>query len=598
ELSPGELRRVAFGRALARLDGGANLLLLDEPTAHLDASSAETIRRVILGIRARGDVTIVMVAHESHLREIADVVVPVGAGGISILRPMRAATDHHERMPEMLPVRAHPDGRADADEITTPGSWRDLVAVLQPWRGKFLLAVLFGVLASLAAISLAGVSGWLIVRASQQPPIMYLLVAIVGVRFFGIGRAVSRYAERLWLHDAVFATMSDLRVRIWRSLAALGPAGGRMLRGERALDRLIGDVDRVRDLAPRVVLPPIVGLITAIATTVALGVLLPASIGVMAACAVVALVVAPMVALRADRKAKEAEVVIRSRVIRRLASFFAAASDLRVNGLDGRALREIRRLDTWASVQVRRSALASGLGSGIVTLSCVLTSVVMLAVAAPAVKSGEIGVGIVAVLVLTPLALIDPFLGALAAIQQWPALRLGLGRVAVEGLPSAVVADEPVVTMAPIARLEIDRIAATWPDRARPVFSGLTADLHRGDWLAITGPSGAGKSTLLATLLGFLRPSAGSYRLNGVDARTLSDAAIRIRIAWCPQESHLFDSSLRANLLLARPKDVATTDAEMIAVLNRVGLGGLLASLPAGLETRIGAAGTSLSGGQ
>lgn len=130
------------------------------------------------------------------------------------------------------------------------------------------------------------------------------------------------------------------------------------------------------------------------------------------------------------------------------------------------------------------------------------------------------------------------------------------------------------------------------------MFAALDARVGRGEWLVVTGPSGSGKSTLLAVLLGFLRPSAGRYFLNGRDTMTMSPEMIRQRIAWCPQEAHLFDSSLRANLLLARSRDDAPSIDELNQVLARVGLGELLADLPEGLETRIGPQGSFLSGGQ
>ncbi|MGN6030499.1 MAG: ATP-binding cassette domain-containing protein, partial [Thermomicrobiales bacterium] len=119
-----------------------------------------------------------------------------------------------------------------------------------------------------------------------------------------------------------------------------------------------------------------------------------------------------------------------------------------------------------------------------------------------------------------------------------------------------------------------------------------------GRWLAVTGPSGSGKSTFLTVLQAFLRPSAGRYCLNAQDTAAMRPETIRMHIAWCPQEAHLFDSSLRANLLLARSREDAPSEAEMTAALAQVGLGDLLADLPEGLETPIGPQGSHLSGGQ
>jgi len=563
ELSPGELRRVAFGRALARVDAGTTVLLLDEPTAHLDVDTAMEIEQLIDELR--GQVTIIMVSHDARLQQLADVVVPVGpesktvvAVGSTWMFPGQTRGESSEDSSGVL------DGHVNA---TTREVLKTLVAVVQPRRPRFLLAVLFGVLAALVSVALALVSGWLIVRASQQPPILYLLVAIVGVRFFGIGRALFRHMERLWLHDAIFASLTDLRVNVL--LAAQGPSVRRMLQGEETIDHLIGDVDRVRDLTPRVVLPPIAAAITAIVSIVALGELLPAAAWVMVGCGFITLGVAPLVALWADRSASAGEMLIRSDVLRRFASLFGAAADLRVNGTDQRVLAEISALDSHASTVARRSAWALGLGNGIVTLACCLTSIVMIAVSASAIQAGKISSEIVAVLVLTPLALIDPFLGAVTAVQQWPSLRTVLGRFDGMIAPSRVASISPggrsvrhkiepynepenssngqvalrterhfvppsrPLVEAPfhgaaatraastgeydgvraISELKIEGLAAGWPENEEPVFAALDARGGRGEWLVVTGPSGSGKSTLLAVLLGFLRPCAGRYLL-------------------------------------------------------------------------------------
>ena len=104
-------------------------------------------------------------------------------------------------------------------------------------------------------LSLAGLSGWLIVYASEQPPILHLMTSIVGVRFFGIGHSVLRYQERLKLHDAVFESTDRLRIRLWNGLLQRPAAWRRLARGGGALERLVGDVDELRDVAPRAVSP-------------------------------------------------------------------------------------------------------------------------------------------------------------------------------------------------------------------------------------------------------------------------------------------------------------------------------------------------------
>jgi ATP-binding cassette subfamily C protein CydCD len=146
--------------------------------------------------------------------------------------------------------------------------------------------------------------------------------------------------------------------------------------------------------------------------------------------------------------------------------------------------------------------------------------------------------------------------------------------------------------------LELDGVGARWPGAAQLAFVDVNAAVSRGEWLLVTGPSGSGKSTLLTLLLGYLRPEHGSYSLDGRDSASVDAADIRNHIAWAPQEGHLFDSTIRANLLLARSRGDAPTDDELDEVVRRVALGSLLDSLPQGLDTRVGSQGASLSGGQ
>lgn len=599
ELSQGELRRVAMARALARIRRGAALLLLDEPTAHLDPETASIIHRVIEGLRGR--VTIILVAHDATTRSLADHVFDVGSG-------LAISTN-----PTGIPARSTESGAPNPvlhrqmparENVSGPISLRETLALpidlIQPFRPRFAGAVLLGALAALASVALTSVSAWLIIRASEQPPILYLMVAIVGVRFFGIGRAVFRYVQRLWMHDAILGALTDVRVRVWEALAARGPAVRRMLHGEETLDLLIGDVDRLRDLAPRVLLPPLVGLVAGIVATVALWFILPEAGLLMLAGSIVSLGVAPGLAVWLDGSSRRDAVLARSALMRRFAALVASAADLRVNGIAGRAREEIAALDGKASALDRRSAWSLGLGSGIVTLASGATSLAMLAVGAPAVANGEISHGLMAVLVLTPLAMVEVYDDVVEAVQQWPALKTVVGRFA------PLLDDAPVTRSVnmeshlpeTIQSLEMEHLSARWPEAAAPAFEDVSAVVRRGQWLVVTGPSGSGKSTLLSVLMAFLRPESGRYLLGGGDTATVSADAIRARISWCPQEAHLFDSTLRGNLLLARPKDDPPTEAEMHHILHRVGLGDLLDRLPDGLDTRIGSRGTWLSGGE
>jgi len=651
ELSPGELRRVAVARGLARIAAGATVLLLDEPTAHLDRTSADAVSAALTGLRGRA--TVLLVAHDRQTRELADTVVRIGApaadgvtaGGVAAgvavtaaaaasdgpatTRPATAAATSPAAV-DRLAARAdlpatgrlessvglkadradHTDAPSASEE--TPGALARLGRLLAPVAGRFTAAGVVGVLAALFAVALAGLSGWLIIRASEQPPILYLLTAIVGVRFFGVGRAALRYAERLLLHDAVFTALTRLRGELWESLSRRALSLRRLLQGGNVLGAVVDDVDTVRDLLPRVVLPPLTAVAVAAAALTGVGLLLPEALPAVAAAAVASLVAAPALALYADRKSASAEQRLRSGVLRRVAAALDARAELYANGVGGPVLAAILRDDRAATDAVRRSAVAEGLGHALTVLACGSAALGCALLAAPQALAGSAQPAVMSVVVLLQLALIEPYAAMTTAVRQYPALRTVLRRIGESG-----VLDEArgtsraggpgggLIALAPRQDgrpgLSAVDLAAAWPG-GPAVFEGLTATAEPGQWLAVTGGSGSGKSTLLAVLLGFLPAAGGELRLTG-------------RAAWCPQEAHLFDSTIRGNLMLGLPGGTRSADgaaegalagASVSADVERrlrdavaaVGLTPLLARLDRGLDTPVGPGGAFLSGGE
>ncbi|CAN5168705.1 thiol reductant ABC exporter subunit CydD [soil metagenome] len=589
-LSPGELRRLALGRALVRIDDGATLLLLDEPTAHLDAQSAALIERMIGSLD--GVVTIVIATHEQGMARLASSTIQLGAG--SSLRSAERPDVVADRTPSVEAVGT----AATPPPLPRGGSIRALWRFLRPARPAFLFAIVLGTLSALFAVSLTAVSGWLIVRASQEPAIMYLLVAIIGVRFFGIGRSVLRYAERLCAHNAIFRSATELRIRLWNALGRNGARSRSLFRGSTAVDYLVGATDDVRDLSYRAVVPGLVAVGVAVASLISVALLYSPVLWVMVAVFVVCVIVVPATTVYIDRSFSRRAQVLQSELLRRFVGMLGASRDLRTNNVDGRVRNSITELDTELGSASRRGAWSLGLGHTLTVLSCCGAAMVMLAVCAPAVRSGSLPLELAAVFVLVPLALIESMAGVVDAVQLWPSLAAALAKVSGflgEETPE-IVGGERVE--GPLTSVEFAQVTGGWPDTVVAAFSGLSFTARAGEWVVVEGPSGSGKSTLLALMLGFLTPRDGRYVINGCDASRFDPTDLRTHITWCPQEGHLFDSTLRGNLLISRPRSEAPTEWDMIDALQRVGLGAFVASLEDGLDTRVGSEGEELSGGQ
>ncbi|MCQ2001186.1 thiol reductant ABC exporter subunit CydD [Arthrobacter zhaoxinii] len=617
DLSPGEQRRVAVARALARIEAHpeVRVLLADEPTAHLDAHSASAVRAALRALRGR--TTVLLVAHDAETAAIADVMIPVDpeASGAATLRRSQgrhtlpaAAADVDPSAPHLAAGAGAAPGSTGAAAASGPAAaeasaepapreplWKNLL-VLKPWSRQFVLALVLGTGATMFAVALTALSAWLIVRAAEQPPILYLLMAIVGVRFFGIGRALLRYLERLSLHDAVFRATNTLRVRLWNGLLQRPEGWRRVARGSGALERLVGDVDELRDIAPRVVFAPLTGLLTAAGACLVTWLLVPEGFAVQVALTVVGMVVAPLLALFADAAARAATVNLQARSMSSMARLLSAATDLEANSSSAPVLARQQQYEAAAARAVRRSAWAQGAANALTALACSLAAVYMIRAAQDAPAT------VAAVVVLVQLALIEPFVAVNGSIQQFTAWRaLGdkvLPDLGTEDIDADTTGEDTAArrSFGAVRTLELNDIRYRYPGAAEDVLTGVDLRLSAGEWVAVTGPSGSGKSTLLGVLLGFLPPRSGSYRINGVPAGSVPPAARRM--AWCPQEAHLFDSTLRGNLLLARDRALAPTEAEMIGSLRAVGLGSVFDTLPDGLDTPIGAGGHFLSGGQ
>ncbi|MFC8303759.1 thiol reductant ABC exporter subunit CydC [Specibacter sp. NPDC057265] len=588
--SPGELRRVAVARALARIavDPAVELALLDEPTAHLDAVSAQAVREAM--VQLRGTVALVVATHDPIL---AMMLAPgqatgagSGAGGALAAGPAG---------PGDAPVPAvpiDPPGPVADRNGAVRLSWRHVrrLPLLSP---RFAAAVVVSALAMLSAAALSGISAWLIVWAAAQPPILYLMTLIVGVRAFGIGRSLLRYQERLLAHDAVFRWAMELRLQLWDSLSSSVAHWGKLSRSGGALGTLVADVDELRDAVPRVVVPIPAAALSYGAVLLTVFLLAPQATPIVLALGVACLLLLPVLVLLAQRRASAATAIHRIWLTERITTLFSAAGDMAANGIGAAEAARFSRSDGAVAKPLRRLAWTEGLGQGLVTL---LTSLAAIAAAFTAI-SAQLDPRAAAVAALLMLALAEPLGQYLAAVNELPALAGLMRRILPElDAPATVHSgiEQAPAGEATITSLAVQDITVSYPQAQRPVFTQLAGGTQRGQWWSVSGPSGSGKSTLLALLLGFLKPQAGSYLLNGRPAT----AAGLSRIAWCPQDAYLFNSTLRANLALGRPAATPPQESELQAALETVGLGTWLAGLPEGLQTRVGSGGHHLSGGQ
>ncbi|MGC5626645.1 thiol reductant ABC exporter subunit CydC [Georgenia sp. Z1344] len=500
---------------------------------------------------------------------------------------------------------------------------RRAVAMLGVSRWRVAWAVLLGVLAVGAGVGLTAVSAWLIARASQHPPVLTLSVAAVGVRTFGISKALFRYLERLASHKVALDGVATLRERTYLALA-----GGRTevvatLRRGDLLARAGEDVDAIGDLVVRSTVPRAVALGVALVSVTIVGALLPAAGLVLAAGLLLAGVVSPAVTAAAARRAATAQVAARADLTAHSGALIDGAAELQTSGRVGTALAALGATERRLARERDAIGRARGFAAALDLTGMAVGVVGALVLGIAAVGAGQLSEVGLCVVVLTPLASFEgtAVLGqaAVQRVTSAAAARRVLGLVDAAGAPAdqagassasapadrspTVAAPGSVPTAAPHAtttgrdatgpRLLAQDLAVAWP--GGPTVARVDVDLSPGRSIAVVGPSGIGKSTVLATLAGLLEPAAGTATIDGHAATALTSADRASTVTLTAEDAHVFATSVLENLRVGRGD---LTEGEASALLDQVGLGPWLAGLPDGLATRLGADATTISGGE
>lgn len=434
-------------------------------------------------------------------------------------------------------------------------------------------SILLAAAASASSVALMGVSAWLLSRAAEMPPVMYLTAAAVGVRFFGISRGVLRYAERLVGHDLGLRMQSALRLQTYERLARTTLLGRR--RGD-LLTRVVADVDAILDLVVRVLVPFASGGVVILGTALMLSVFSPAAAAVLLASSVLAGAVAPWLAQRLSRSADADAVPARGELANVVHELSRSAPDLVAYGADADALDRLVAVDARLRRSEQRSALVRGVTTAFQVLAAAAAVVGALLIGAPAVADGRLDRTLLAVLVLTPLALHEVLSTFTQAAQTWTRATVALSRVeALLDAPPLGAGDlDAAAPPAAHPALVVDEVTLGWPG-ADPLARGVSLGVRAGESVAVVGRSGAGKTTLAATILGLIPPQAGTVTVAG-------------RVGYLAQDAHIFATSVAENVRIGK-RDA--TDEEVAAALARAGL-------PLDPGRIVGELGASLSGGE
>ena len=471
-----------------------------------------------------------------------------------------------------------------------------LLGFLAVHRWRVALAVALGVGTMASNVGLLAVSAYLISAAALQYGLSQLTLPIFLVQIFGISRAVFRYLERLVSHNVTFRLLAELRTWLYARLEPLSPASLIEHRSGDLLTRIVKDVEELENIYLRVFSPVIVAAIVsalafavlyafdAVLAFVALGFLALSGIGV------------PLLVDTLARGLGRRELKLRAELGTQLVDGIQGVQDLLALGQAAEQKRRISAIGRKLGRVQRRMASITGLQNTLNDLTMNLAMWTVLVLAIPLVNEGSIPPVYLAFLALL-------VLGSFEAVQPLGAAFQFLGRSLGAGERLFQIADarprtlDPDVPLPPPTghTLEFDRVGFRYRKDEPPVLDGVSFKLDPGSRVAIVGPSGSGKSTLVNLALRFWNPTEGEIRLGGHELRDYADRDLRRAMVAVSQDTHLFNETLRDNMLLARPD---ATDLEIEVALARAQLTEFLNNLPRGLDTPLGEQGMRLSGGE
>jgi thiol reductant ABC exporter CydC subunit len=497
----------------------------------------------------------------------------------------------------MTRVPAADGDRVPRVEASPATVLRRLIGLVGVRPARLAVPVGLGALAVTAGAALTGLAGYLICRAAQQPPILSLTVLLVAVRVLALVRPAARYAERLSSHDLAFRSLGHLRTRIFARIEPLAPAGLEAYRDGELLSRMVADVDELQDVALRLLVPLGVAVVAGAVIVTGVAVASPVAAVVLAAGLVCAATVPPLVAARVAARARRRQAALRACLTADLVDALGAAEELWLNGADARAAATIAADDRALVGAALRDARAAGAADALGVVVGGLTAVGVLVVATAAAARGALDPLLVAPLTLVAVGAFEAVLPLSASARHLPSV-LSTGRRVLELVdrePEVTDPDEPLATSPRQSGIALRDVVVVRGSDRRRVLDGVDLTLARGERVVVAGPSGAGKTTLAHLLVRFLERQAGAARLGSHDLRDHRQDDVRAVVLLSAQEPHVFDSTIRENVAFARP---GASDAEVREALDRARLGAWVASLPAGLDTRVGERGSALSGGQ
>ena len=476
------------------------------------------------------------------------------------------------------------------------GPFPRLLKLAAPLWKEILLAVLLGCATIASGVGLLALSAYVIAFAALQPSIAELQVAIVGLRFFGLTRGIFRYLERWLSHHVAFRLLARLRVWFYQRLEPLAPARLMQYKSGDLLSRIVADIETLEEFFVRILAPPLVAAGMAVGLfiflqrfDVRLAMILLAGLALAGAGI-------PMLIQRLGRSLGRKTVETRADLNATMVEGIQGCADLTAYGRDEDHQERVRSLSSRFVRLGGQQAKLAGLSNALSGLLVNLTAIAILAIAIPLVGQGGLNGVYLALLVVVAIASFEAVGPLPLALRQLES-HLSAARRLYQVVDSPPAANEPTAASAGPTHfgIEVRDLSFRYEADSQPALEGVSFRLEESRRLAIVGQSGAGKSTLVHLLLRFWDYDQGHITLGGHELKGYRSEELRRVISVVSQQTHLFNDTIRANLLLARP---GATEQDLVRAAKTAQIHEFIQGLADGYDTGIGEGGLRLSAGE